>query len=295
MPVAVLHDEFTPYGGRGGVCATGEIIVGPGVGAPAYALDMFVVFDPVSKSASTASVSIGGSVSSVSHGCPWGDGVAVAAYNGSANTMVVYFPDHTYDVMAAPPSFTGIAGDWSTSSDGSSLLFVRSDSTTSPHLFTPGVGWTVGPGTSLRVVTQPQMFGGVMYGMSHAGDLVSINMSSGAITVVHSSVGVPASSTSRQAVVLGGRLWFSTSSTNLRGVRVSDGDVVDITVPSHSPGRLTTDGTHLFTISTGAAVYQIHPITFNVVVHTILTSLVAVYSMFFSGGKVWVPGSHPIS
>ena len=28
MPVAVLHDEFTPGSGRGGVCATGEIIIG---------------------------------------------------------------------------------------------------------------------------------------------------------------------------------------------------------------------------------------------------------------------------
>lgn len=33
MAVAVLHDEFTPYGGRGGVCAWGGGQIDSGTGA----------------------------------------------------------------------------------------------------------------------------------------------------------------------------------------------------------------------------------------------------------------------
>ena len=59
MGTPVLHPEFTPVGGMGGVSAAGYPIVGPDEGATySYARNKLVVFDPTSKTADTYNVTL---------------------------------------------------------------------------------------------------------------------------------------------------------------------------------------------------------------------------------------------
>lgn len=291
MAVAVLHDEFTPYGGRGGVCASGEIIIGPEYAGWSYTYNRIVVFDPVSKTADTYEVTMPGVVNTVSHGCAFGGGVAmIAGSSSSISGVLIFYPDGTYDVIGVPPTLSGIPSQWSLVSDGSTLLAAPLVFPASaPYVFTPGVGWSAGS-TAIRSFGQPQVHGGAAIGFN-LSDMVSVSMSTGDVTTLHAGVGGP--SGYAQTAILGGRLWFSVSSTQLRGVRISDGNIVNITVPSHSTGPLATDGTYLFVVVPGYAVYQVNPLTFSVVTHTLSWSLGAVLSMHVSGGKVWVPGTNP--
>lgn len=291
MATAVLHDEFTPYGGRGGVCASGEIIIGPGANT-AYVNNRIVVFDPVSKTADTYEVTMAGTVTTVGHGCAFDGGVAMVAGTPSGNYgVLIFYPDGTYDVITAP--FGGQASDWALVSDGSTLaaVYVQGSYSSAPQVFTPGVGWSSGS-TSFAGNGQPLMSGGVAVGIRGSGDMYSMDMSTGNTTTLHSGVGPPPFSGGQMAI-LGGRLWYPTSVTNLRGVRISDGHIVNVTVPSHSPGSLATDGTYVFVAVSGTAVYQVNPLTFSVVTHTLSSSLGYVHSMHYSGGKVWAPGTIP--
>jgi len=297
MAVAVLHDEFTPYGGRGGVCASGEIIIGPG-GNTAYVNNRIVVFDPVSKTADTYEVTMAGTVTTVGHGCAFDGGVAMVAGTPSASYgVLIFYPDGTYDVIAFP--FGGQASDWALVSDGSTLaaVYVQGSYSSNPQVFTPGVGWSSGS-TGFVGKGQPLMSGGVAVGIRGSGDMYSMDMSTGNTTTLHSGVGSPPISGGQMAI-LGGRLWYPTSVTNLRGVRISDGHVVNIPVPGISLAYeripLTTDGTHLFVTEPSSVVYQVNPLTFSIVTHTLSPSLGYVFSMHYSGGKVWVPGSTPTS
>lgn len=291
MAVAVLHNEFTPYGGRGGVCVTGEIIVGPGAPGWGYSFDSIAVFDPVSKTADTYGVTMSGKVELVSHGCAFDGGVAMIAGGPFVNVgVLIFYPDGTYDAIGAP--FSGAPTEWSLVSDGSTLLAAPLVSPASaPYVFTPGVGWSAGS-TAIRSFGQPQVHGGAAIGF-HLGDMVSVSMSTGNATTLYSGIGAPPGSV--QTAILGGRLWFSVSSTQLRGVRISDGNIVNITVPTHSVGPLATDGTYLFVVAPATAVYQVNPLTFSVVTHTLSLSLGFIHSMHYSGGKVWAPGTNPTS
>lgn len=290
MATAVLHDEFTPYGGRGGVCASGEIIIGPGT-TTNYTYNRIVVFDPVSKTADTYGVTMPGTVEAASHGCAFDGGVAmIAGSSGSIFGVLIFYPDGTYDAISAPLS--GAPSQWSLVSDGSTLLAAPLVFPASaPYVFTPGVGWSAGS-TAIRSFGQPQVHGGAAIGF-HMNDMVSMSMSTGDATTLHAGVGGP--SGYAQTAILGGRLWFSASSTQLRGVRISDGHVVNITVPSHTTGPLATDGTYMFIVAPGSAVYQVNPLAFSVVTHTLSSSLGIVHSMHASGGKVWAPGTIPSS
>ncbi len=295
MAVAVLHDEFTPYGGRGGVCASGEIIIGPGSNV-AYVNNRIVVFDPVSKTADTYEVTMAGTVTTVGHGCAFDGVVAMVAGTPSVNYgVLIFYPDGTYDVIAAP--FGARADHWALVSDGSTLaaVYVQGSYSSAPQVFTPGVGWSSGS-TSFAGNGQPLMSGGVAVGIRDSGNMYSMDMSTGNTTTLHSGVGPPPFSGGQMAI-LGGRLWYPTSVTNLRGVRISDGNVVNIPVPgiSLALGPLTTDGTHLFVTEPSSVVYQVNPLTFSIVTHTLSPSLSYVHSMHYSGGKVWVPGTTPTS
>lgn len=296
MAVAVLHDEFALRGARGGVCATGEIIVGNASNSSSYGFNRMVVFDPVSKTADTYEITMSGSVEVVGPGCGFNGGVAMVAGTASFNRgILVGYPDGTYDILGVP--FSGGAASWMLVNDGTQLVAVRTGASSAPQVFTSGVGWSAGS-TSVDLFTQPQMSGSVAVAITSAGDMVSIDMSTGNVTTLHSGVGAPAHA-GYQAVLLGGRLWYPSSTSNLRGVRISDGNVVNIPVPTMTLGTgmgpIATDGTYLFVVNSGTAVYQVHPATFTVTAHTLPSPLGSTYAMFASGSKVWVPGSNPTS
>lgn len=291
MPVAVLHAEYAPSGGSGGRCASGEFIVGPNTAFSPFP-DRFTVFDPVAKTAKTYAVTLPFTWTHTSFGVAYQGGVAVVAahiYGSSGTYLLVLYPDGTYDVVAAPIS-NGTAFSLAVAPSGD-LWMIYTNYSTAARVW-DGTSWsTAGSGlpyarTTLNVV------GSTIWYASNA-NVYGVSTVTGAVVTTHTTGNLGDSS---QTEIYDGRIWGQSGATNLRGVRLSDGNTVDITTPSVSSGRLALGG-NKFWIASSTSGFEIDPATSNSVTHPHPSggNIGTVNQMFYGAGRGWAMGANPTS
>lgn len=290
MADAVLHAQYAPQDGRGGTCVTGEFIVGPASGAPHS--NRFTVFDPSSGTSKVYAVTLPFVWQATSFGFPYNGGVAVAAGNqqtSGATYLLVLYPDGTYDVHSTPLSIG--AGVSLCVVPSGNVWFIRSSSSASANVFN-GSSWSLaGSGlpfasTTLRVV------GSTIWYADNA-NVVGVSAATGAVVSTFAVGGLGAVA---QTEVIGDRLWGHPSAAVLRGVRLSDGNIVNLSVPSTAESRLAGGSGKLWVASLTAG-YEVNPDTSDIVIHPHPGSygLGSISQMFFGAGHGWAMGNNPIS
>lgn len=292
MAVAVVHDEFTLGSGCGGVCATGEIIIGPLFGdAFLWAYNRFMVVDPTGPTFDVyeAVVPDNWRETSLAGGVPWNGGVAMVASASSAGGrrtyVVVVYPDATYDVFD-----TGVGWDTSavvTVDASNRLVVVRSGSSAQPRVRNTDGTWSnlgfYAAGGAAHIVD------GVLW--TADANLVGTNITTNAVVATYSSLFTGAQG---QSFIHDGRFWARNGPGLLLGVRLSDGDVRSFTVPASSSSALAFGAGKAWITSTNTT-WSIDLTSGSVTTYPHPAPLGAIYNMFFTAGAAWAPGLSPTS
>ena len=288
MADAILHAQYMPRG-VGGVSAGGKILLGPNEGIVELQ-NRFVVFDPASALATVVEVTLPIIWRWSSRGIPWNGGVVVAAgqAGGTLTTyVVVMYADNTYDVLNPGVNWTHNA--LFCEDPLGRLWMFRIDANVAPRIFTPSTGlWTNGS-TNLRMTTQPILSGGLMWG-NNASTVIGVDPSTGTVATTHAGVG----SATGQAELLGGRYWVGFSSTVVRGVRLSDGDIRNVTAPATAAEPLAQHDGRLWR-ATSTQGFSIDPDTGDTVTYNHASALGQITGCYAAGGVVWATGINPTS
>ena len=291
MADAIFHAEYAPFSGLGGVCATGEILLGPGSATSPYP-NRFTIFNPSTRKSRVLGATLPVAWERTSHGVPYDGGVAVIASTaGSSDTtcIVVMYPDDTYTVIVTPFS---VGANATLGVDGSGRIWVyRTTTEVVPRVYDPSTAsWLAPFGAPLWMKPSPVHYsGGVLWCSTFNNYVVGVTPSTGAIATLYASVGLPGFSQ-----FYDGRMWGGTSTTNVRGVRLSDGNVVNIPVPSTDTDPLWVDATGLWRANSLAA-YRIDLLTLDTVTYVHPSSIGTVGGLYRSGGRVWATGNNPTS
>lgn len=293
MADAILHDEFTPGGGSGGVCATGEIIIGPRYDySDSWAPGRFVVVDPAGPTFDvyTATLPGGWNFTNAAGGVPWNGGVAMIASSEVSGTqatyVVVVYPDASYDVFSTGAAWAAAASVAVDASDR--LVVVRQAASAAPRVRNADGTWS-NLGFSTQAAAAPHIVGGVLWA-AHT-NLVGTNITTNATVATYSSLfpGNPA-----QSFVHDGRFWSMGTSTRLQGVRLSDGDVRNLTTPPANMTPLAV-GAGKAWVTSPSVTWSIDLTSGSVTTYPHPASLGAIYNVFFTAGAAWAPGRNPTS
>ena len=287
MADPILHAQFVPFGGRGGQCTTGEVILGPNNATATEYHNRFAVFSPASRLSTVWEITAPVGWRLTGAGCPWNGGVAmpIAAGAGSGATYVlVAYPDGTYDLLDPGQSW-GAGAVCATL--GGKLLLIRSAGPSPSRIFDPGTATWSNGSSSVLIYHTPSVSGGLLWGWSNGGNIHGINAAGALITTISTTgIGTPTG----QQIVVAGRLWTGHGS-GLRSVRLSDGDVFSITTPGWT--GIAYDGTHFWTSSTSAA-YRVNPLTLDIVTYPFGSTLQP-FEVYLGAGRAFVACTLPSS
>ena len=289
MADAILHAEYAPWSGRGARCDSGEFIVGPGYNGSPYP-NRFTVFDPVTKTAKTYAVTVPFHWVETSYGVPYQGGVAVAAASTSGSSVTylfVLYPDGTFDVHASP--LTIAAGVGLAVVPSGDLWMIQTSGTATASVW-DGTSWS-STGIGLQATRSTlNVVGSTIWYWSSTG-VIGVSTVTGAVVTTHT---VGGSSSNVQTEIYDGRIWNQTAAANLRGVRLSDGNIVNITTPAATGGRLAI-GDNKFWVASSTSGFEVDPVTSNTVAHPhpLPYAIGSISQMFYGAGRAWAMGIMP--